>query len=128
MMNNRMKTEPSNNGDDDDDYDNNNKTSLKDMKCGGERRVMEKEGAGPTDLDNILPRQLPCPEKSEDHNLARVNSENVNVIRTPKRKFCEVGQNRKTADDISKSVVSSAYKKSTKPNQEEGRFTKQLRK
>ena len=88
---------------------------------------MEKEGAGPTDLENILPRQLPCPEKSEEHNLTRVNSENDNVIRTPKLKFCEVGQNRKTADDISKSVVLSVYKKS-KPDREEGIFTKQLRK
>ena len=77
-------------------------------------KVMEKEIAGLSALDNLLPGQRPCPEISEIKNKITSlpnkakdendeNCDNDRLARTPKRKFCEIDKQVGTADIASES-------------------------
>ena len=85
-------------------------------------KVMEKEIAGLSALDNLLPGQRPCPENSETKNKITSlpnkakdendeNCDNDRLARTPKRKFREIDKQVGTADIASKSEDSLKYRK-----------------
>ena len=84
-------------------------------------KVMEKEIAGLSALDNLLPGQRPCPEISEIKNKItslpnKAKDENDDddddrLTRTPKRKFREIDKQVGTADIASKSEDSLKYTK-----------------
>ena len=82
-------------------------------------KVMEKEIAGLSALDNLLPGQRPCPEISEIKNKITSlpnkakdeNDDDDRLTRTPKRKFREIGKQVGTADIASKSEDSLKYRK-----------------
>ena len=85
-------------------------------------KVMEKEIAGLSALDNLLPGQRPCPEISEIKNKITSlpnkakdeNDENCDdnrITRTPKRKFREIDKQMGPADKVSNSEDSLQYRK-----------------
>ena len=82
-------------------------------------KVKEKEGAGLSALDNLLPGQRPCPENSEikikitslPNKAKDENDDDDRLTRTPKRKFREIGKQVGTADIASKSEDSLKYRK-----------------
>ena len=68
MTNNKTKQRIEQNQNENDKHENeNNDIENKIVKHEG-RRVKEEEGAGPSDLVNVLPGQWPCPENPVNEN------------------------------------------------------------